>query len=292
MKNIVLYILLVLIATSCQPDLDYKIHGYTQKIIVEGYIANGEYPYVYLSLNVPLSEKVDSTNIRKYIISTAKVTVSDSIDPNANGAKTEILTSGWDFTQTRPHKYYGTDIKGEEGKTYYLTVEYGGYTLHAKTTIPYHTDIINFQTTPVNGNDTLRTLSMSLNVDSAKKNSYRVFTKKRKDDFYVITPFLYNSELTLSGTNNFIISPKPTKKDSSYAEGSYFVKGDSILVRLCTIDSVSTQFFKSLTLFSTATGIGNNFFIGEKDALKSNISSVGFGIWCGNGTTNRTYIIQ
>lgn len=293
MKNIVLYILLLSILASCRPDIDYAISGYTQKIIVEGYISNGEYPKVYLTLNVPLSQKIDSFNLLKNVIRTAKVTISDSLNPKAVGAKTEILTSSWE-TEKRlfpPYKYFGTDFKGEEGKTYYLTVEYSGYTLHAKATIPYKTEIEKFDISPVNGNNHLRSLFMTFNIDPSRKNSYRVYTKKIRDGYFKETQFLYNSEFTLSGSNKFAIIPNVNDQDSSYREGGYFVKGDIIEVRLCTLDSVATQFFKALTLFSSSNGFGNNLFIGEKDALKSNISSPGFGIWYGNGVTSYTVII-
>jgi len=284
MRYFSFYILLFLLVTSCRPDLDYKVSGYTQKIIVEGFIANGEYPKVYLSLNVPLSELVDTVTILNNVIRYAKVTVSDGIN-------SEVLTGGWDIKHYPPYVYRGTNFKGEEGKTYYLTVEYSGYTLHAQTTVPFATYIQKFNTLHVDGNDTLRILSMTFNIDASKKNAYRVFTKKKKDGYYIQTQFVYNAEFTLSGSNSFDISPKVSENDSSYAEGSYFAKGDTIQVRLCTIDSISTQFFKALTLFSSSIGVGNNFFIGEKDALKSNISTPGFGIWYGNGTTNYTYII-
>ena len=283
MKKIALYLFLLAILYSCHPDLDYTISGYTQKIIVEGYISNGEYPKVYLTLNVPLSQKIDSINILKNVIRTAKVIVSD-------GVNTEILTSGWESEKRLfpPYKYFGTNLKGEEGKTYYLTVVFSGYTLHAQTTIPFKTGIVKFDIEPIVGNDSLRSLFMTFNIDSSRKNSYRVFTKKQKDGYFKETPFLYNSEFSLSGSNKFIISPKVTNLDPSYAEGSYFAKGDIIEVRLCTIDSVATQFLKNLTLFSSSNGIGNNLFIGEKDALLSNISSPGFGIWYGNGVTSYT----
>jgi hypothetical protein len=291
MKKHTIYFLLAVVFISCRPDLNYEIHGYTQKIIVEGYISNGEFPKVYLSLNVPLSKQVDSVNILENVIRTAKVTISDSLNPQAVGAKTEILTSGWDKTHFPPYVYRGTDIKGEEGKTYYLTVDYSGYTLHAKTTIPTATRINEFTVLPVSGNDSLRILYMTFNIDPTLKNSYRVATKKRKDNYYINTPFLYNSEFTLSGANTFTISPQATEKDSSFSEGSYFAKGDTIQIQFSTIDSISTQFFKSLTLFSASTGIGNIYFIGEKEALKSNISTPGFGIWYGKGNTDYTYII-
>jgi hypothetical protein len=283
-KSIILFIIILIY--SCQPDLKYEIRGYSQKIMVEGYIANGEFPKVYLSLNVPLWKKIDSVSILENVIRTAKVTVSD-------GEKTEVLTSGfWDNSHFPPHVYKGFDIKGEEGKTYFLTVEYSGHTVHSQTTIPYRIESLKFESTPVTGNDSLRILSMSFNIDPTRKNAYRIFTKKKKDSHYVETPILYNAEFTLSGNNSFTINPKPTKKDSSYNEGIYFVKGETVQVKLMAIDSISTQFFKAMTLFSSTTGVGNLYFVGEKDALKSNISSPGFGIWCGNGTKNTAVIIQ
>jgi len=293
MKKIAIYLSLISIFISCRPDIDYTISGYTQKVIVEGYISNNEYPKVYLTLNMPLSQKVDTVAILKNIIRYAKVTISDSLNANAIGAKTEILTSGWELgNKLFPrYKYFGTDFKGEEGKTYYLTVVYSGYILHAQTTIPYHADIISFKSKPIVGNDSLRSLSMTLNIDPTRKNSYKVFTKKKKDGYFVETQFLYDAEFKLSGNNTFVISPSVTELDPSFSEGEYFAKGDTVQVRLCAIDSVSTQFFKALTLFSSSNGIGNNLFIGEKDKLKSNISLPGFGIWSGNGISNYSVVI-
>ena len=290
MKKHIALLHLIFAFFSCQPDEEYKISGYTQKIIVEGSIANDEFPSVYLSFNVPLSEKVDSDSIRNYVISVAKVMISDSEDPNAAGAKTEILTAGyWNETRFPFHEYKGTDFRGESGKTYYLTVDYGGYTMHAKTTIPDKTGITGFKTNSVN--DSMSILSLTMNIDPAKKQSYRVFTKKSKDGYYVPTPFLFNSTFSLSGVQEFTLRPSPKLNDPSYKEGIYFRKGDQVNIMFCTIDSTSTQFFKELTMLSSSTGIGNEIFMGEKEALKSNISYPGFGIWFGNGVNYYTYII-
>ncbi|NDP21505.1 MAG: DUF4249 domain-containing protein [Paludibacter sp.] len=284
--NKLFYILLLIIPFySCNTELDYKISGYSQKIIVEGTIANNEYPSVYLSLNIPLSESVDTATILKNVIRTAKVTISD-------GENTEILTSRWDKTHFPPYVYRGYDLKGVEGKKYFLTVEYGGYTLKSETTIPYGSDIKNFKTTQLEENDSLRILSMTFNIDMSHKTAFRVFTKKSKDKYYRETPMVFNSELSFSGDKTFDISPQPMKSDSSYSENSYFAVGDTVKIRLCAIDSTSTQFFKALTLFSSSNGIGSNIFIGEKDALNSNISSPGFGIWWGGSVRNYQLIIQ
>ncbi len=287
MKKFLIYILFIFTVASCQTDLEYKISGYTQKIIVEGYISNGEFPKVYLTLNFPLSKLTDSLNMIENVIRTAKVTISD-------GEKTEILTSGWEPNKRHfpPYMYVGTELKGQEGKTYYLTVDFSGYKLNSTTTIPYGTSIQKFECSPIKGNDSLRDLFMTLNIDPTAKNSYRVFTLKKRDGYFIETQYVYNSEFTLSGSNKFNISPRVTELDSSFSEGGNFFKGDTIQVKLCTIDSVSTQFFKALTLFSNSNGIGNDLFIGEKDKLKSNISSPGFGIWYGNGVRYYSVVIQ
>ena len=286
-----LYSYLLFFSIACQPDLEYKIKGYTQKIIVEGTIANNEFPKVYLSLNVPLSAQFNPDSIRKYIISNAKVIVSDSLNSNAVGAKTEILTAGWDLKKSPPHSYFGTDYKGEAGKTYYLTIVYSGYTMFAQTTIPQPLEEMKCQAIAVEGRNDFRTLSTTFIIDPTKKYGYLIYTKKKLDGYYLRTPILYNTTLSLSGENQFMIEPEPTKNDSSFKEGRYFARGNLIEIKICAIDSIATQFYKELSSFSATTGIGNSFFIGEKEPLKSNISYPGFGIWCGKGTKQINYLI-
>ncbi len=285
LKKYFIHIVLLLLLSGCETNLNYEIHGYTQKIIVEGMIANGQYPTVYLSLNVPVWQQVDSATILNNVIRTAKVTVSD-------GTKTEILTSSWDKTHFPPYVYKGTSIKGEEGKTYYLTVEYSGYTLHATTTLPQSTAIESIKTLPVEGEDSLRQMQVTFTIDPTRKNSYRIYTKKPNDGFYTETPVLFNAEFSLSGAKTFTVSPMPKLTDPSYDEGTKFRQGDTVFVKLCTIDSVSTQFFKELTFFSSSTGVGNIYFVGEKTGLPSNISTPGFGIWYGNASKTYRYVVE
>ncbi len=281
MKKYVYIIIFIGLIASCNPDLDYTIKGYTQKIIVEGVIESGKYPLVYLSLNVPLSKSVDTTTILDYVIRYAKVIVSD-------GEKTEILTSKWDKSYFPPYVYKGTEIVGEEGKTYDLKVEYGGYTLYSSTTIPagFQVESVDMNQTDV---DSLRVLAVKINLNDHAKNSYRIQTRKRKDTRFIKTPVLFNNGLNLSGIQTFQISPYPAKTDSSYAEGKYFVVGDTVDIRISAIDSVSTLFFKDLNMFSLVSG---NIAVTEVKPLHSNITEPGFGIWYGAAVRSKRVIIQ
>jgi hypothetical protein len=284
MKKIIIYIS-ALIISGCKPELIYEIRGYTEKIIVEASIATDEYPKVYLSLNNPVWQQVDSASILKNVIRTAKVTISD-------GITSEILTSSWDKNHFPPYVYRGTDIRGEEGKTYTLKVEYGGYTLNSKTTIPIGTVIDKFESVPIPGNDTLRRLNMTFTINPAHQSGFRVFSKKFRNILFDETNIVFNSDLRLSGEHTYFISPEVIKMDNSNSATSNFVKGDTILIRFSAIDSTSVQFFKDLTIFSSDNGLAKGAFIGEKQSLKSNISNPGFGIWWGAAVRNYLYIIK
>lgn len=257
---------------ACHPDLDYTVRGYTQKIIVEGTVETGEYPRVYLSLNVPLWKTLDSATILDHVIRYAKVSVSD-------GIKTEILTSKWDKSHFPPYVYKATEMKGVEGRNYSLKVEYSGYTLYSNTLLPAGTAIDSVQFQPTSIADTLRSLTVWVNIDNGNETGFRVFTKKQQDKRFIETPVVFNNEFSLNGIQKFNMSPQPEKSDSSYREGQYFAVGDTIDIKICALDPASTAFFKDMSLFSTSFG---NLFLNEVKPLKSNISEPGFGIWYGN----------
>jgi hypothetical protein len=281
MKTNTLILFFCLLIYSCHSDANYDLKGYTQKIIVEGYISSNDYAKVYLSFNVPLSQKIDSMQMLKYFISVAKVTVSD-------GENTEILTGGyWDRNHYPPFYYASTDLKGKEGSTYHLTVEYSGYKMTSTTTIPYSDSVMYFKTTEVN--DSMRALRMFININSKNKGSYKIYSFKPNDTQFYPTLFLFNSNLTLSGQSEFSINPQPSKYAKSYSQNNLFKKGDIVQIQVNKIDSISTEFFKGMSI-GGSNGAGNDIFIGQKDALKSNITSPGFGIWCGKAT--RTYTVE
>lgn len=269
---------------ACQPDLDYNVKGYTQKIIVEASIIEGQSPVVRLSLNNPVWNKVDSATILQNVIRYAKVTVSD-------GDEAEVLTSGWDPDHFPPYKYFGTSLIGKAGHTYALSVEYSGYVVRSTTTIPASGKILSFNSEVVNTKDSLRNLFMILDMGSDHTRGYRVFSHNLKDKGFNEVNVVYNQDLSLSGTHRYMIIPSVSDKDKSHSYSPYYKQGDTVQIRLATIDSVSTLFFRGLTMFSSSTGIANMFFNTEKQKLASNVSAPGFGIWCGESDRYYQYIV-
>ncbi len=286
LKNRIIKVLSLLafaaVFVACNPDLDYTVSGYSQKIIVEGTVETDEFPRIYLSLNVPLWKTLDSATVLDHVIRHAKVTVSD-------GVETEILTSKWDKTHFPPYVYIATEMKGVEGRSYSLKVEYSGYTITSTTFLPKGTVIDSVQFQPSTVSDTLKTLSVWVNIDKLAETGFRVFTKKQQDKRYIESPIVFNNDLTLSGIQKFNLSPQPEKTDSSYSEGQYFAVGDIVDIKICTLDRTSTNFFKDLNLFSKRAG---SLFLNEVKPLNSNISEPGFGIWYGSGISYYRCIIE
>jgi hypothetical protein len=283
MRNRVL--ILLFLATcmfSCKPDLGYEIRGYTEKIIVEGSIDLNGYPSVYLSLNVPLWQAVDSATILDKVIRNAKVTVSE-------GENSEILYSRWDKSHFPPYVYRGSKIKGEAGKTYHIKVEYSGVTIQGSTTIPQRPNIKKFSFLPVENNDSLRILTVSININPGAKNGFRVYSLKQKDGVYLETPTVFNSSLELEGMNEFKINPEAKSHHPSYSDDGYFIKGDTVFVKICALDSFSSSFFN---IFSMSAGLTRDASMEEIKELPTNISEPGFGIWYGSAPVVYRVIIE
>lgn len=280
MKNLIYILSLLLI--SCSTELDYKFSGYSEKIVVEGVIESGSYPRVFLSLNVPMSVEPDSLNYLDYIIRYAKVTVSD-------GVNSEVLTSGWNKNSLPPFLYKGTSIKGVAGQTYTLKVEYGGYTLYSITTVPQASELETFIATETSF-DSLKMLSVLMNITPKKATSFRIFTRKNSQSSFEECPILYNADFSTQGIARWQILPGMLQFKGGDAPEALFKTGDTVRIKICEIDSASTLFFKDLDAFSS-NGIGKLNLIGEHKQVHSNITAPGTGIWWGAAVKNYTLVI-
>src|SRR5690606_24305899 len=130
MRKIKWYIIFYTVfLSSCKKEDERDFSSYQPNFVVEGWIEEGGYPHVILTHNLPFFTKVDSAQLSEIVIRWAKVSVSDGTD-------TEILTSRKDDRYFPPFLYRGSQLKGEVGKVYTLTVEYAGHVLSAQTSIP------------------------------------------------------------------------------------------------------------------------------------------------------------
>lgn len=263
-----------MLITACQ-EVEFPV--YPPQIVVEGWIENGASPVVMLTTNVSVSndrQSIDS--LGQHIIRWAKVSVSD-------GDEEVILTGKVDKNHFPPYIYTSYKIKGEIGKKYELKVEYSGRTVTASTTVPPPVSLEYVE--PVHKSDSLYYLRAGFRDDPGRKDYYKFFIKVRGRDTYYKSSFLglIDDAVLAEGdvTDVNVMGGYGLPQENT---GLYFCEGDTVDVRISTMDHASYCFWSD---FDEITSLSTNPFFPSTGKVRSNIKG-GLGYWAGYGSTYHT----
>lgn len=256
---------------SCSGDY---LPEQNDELVVEGWIEDNGFPVVILTKNINISNKYQSLDsLSSCIVRWAKVTVSD-------GEKSVVLTGRYMKGYTPPYIYTTSHFRGEAGKTYLLTVEYGDFHATATTTIPNTQKIDELTVERCAQSDTLYQISLRYNDDEAEQNYYQIFTRVGGRD---VRQYL---AAYLGTIDNRVVKPK-TKipvyrgRDINTLDYTpYYTINDTVAVKFAHIDSTSYNFWYDYTRNLTTAG---NMFFATAASLRSNIIG-GTGYWCGMGS--------
>lgn len=256
---------------SCSGDY---LPEQNDELVVEGWIEDNGFPVVILTKNINISNKYQSLDsLSSRIVRWAKVTVSD-------GEKSVVLTGRYTKGYTPPYIYTTSHFRGEAGKTYLLTVEYGDFHATATTTIPNTQKIDELTVERCAQSDTLYQISLRYNDDEAEQNYYQIFTRVGGRD---VRQYL---AAYLGTIDNRVVKPK-TKipvyrgRDINTLDYTpYYTINDTVAVKFAHIDSTSYNFWYDYTRNLTTAG---NMFFATAASLRSNIIG-GTGYWCGMGS--------
>ena len=291
MKNSLYHILFFLLSFSffffsCEKNITVDIPESKAKLVVEGSIEQNEYPLVFLTKNLPYFGVTDSASIINIIVQDAVVTVSD-------GITTDTLQKTFNFNYFPPIYYTGSKIKGETGKTYYLTVISEGRKYTSHTTIlpsPIGIDSLWFEIDKEQ--DSLGYLWAVYNDPPEPGNYYRLYAKRfKKDNIFIPVlgsiyddKFFNGQQFTFSmirGVSNI----NSTEKDPEYG---YFKIGDTVISKFTSIDKASYDFWRSAEgeMYSN----GNPFMTPSQ--IVTNIEGGALGVWTGYGVFTDTVICK
>lgn len=274
MNKFSIFILLILLFTSCVKS-DFEFDNYQSEIVIDGWIEQGRYAQVLLTLSVPYFSDIDSVSLRNYGLTKAKVTLStDSIS--------EILTLKPNEDYFPPYYYMSTSIKGEIGKTYQLKVEYGGKTATAETTIPNPVTLDSTWFALDEGKDSLGFIWVKFTDNPNEKNYYRTLTQIKNTDSKYYANYLPNfNDEYFNGQKIEVSLYKGNITTTEKTNEIYYSIGDTISLKFCAVDKASYDFW--YTFQKEIMSIGNPFASTNARVL-SNVSN-GLGIWCGYGAT-------
>ena len=265
---------LLVFFTSCKKELPIDAAVIAQQLVVEGYIEQGRYPRVYLTKTSPYFQTIDSAAMWKLLGSVGKVTVATASD-------TEVLTLRSNFKQFPPFYFEGTEIKGKVGEEYHLKVELHGKVYTATTTItpPVPLSHLEIKTNPIDPSKKyflIRFLDPPL-----QKNYYKIYLKRIGIDQDFMPSYLSTfTDFQNDGQENRFEVLKGYSPLVDKEVNRYFKKGDSVLLKFCTINEQQFEYWKKIESLLTISS--NPFGLSTADA-PSMIDGGALGIWSGQG---------
>jgi len=268
-----LFILFSLLIISCSNDNFNEQKSLESKIVVEGWIEEGDFANVLLSSSIPVTDVIDSTNVLNHVIRSAKITVSD-------GQNSEVLRVKNDKNRIPPFVYFGSTLKGEAGKEYSIKIEYLNRVVEAVTSIPKSVPLKSAEYIKKIAADTTGYIFVKFDDPVTEKNYYQIATKIDGEEPIFVPSFYGNlddknfesSSVSVQINRGVILFPK-TKFTP------YFADGDLIHVKLRTQTKESLDFWNS---WQNEIVNSKNPIYPSNTSLKSNIKG-GIGIWAGYG---------
>lgn len=272
MKKYLLFVFAIIIA-SCSNDNVSEQKSLESKLVVEGWIEQGDYAQVLLSSSIPVTDVIDSTNVLNHAIRAAKITISD-------GTTSEVLRVKTDKNRVPPFVYFGSTLKGEAGKQYSLKIEYLNRIVEATTIIPGTVALKSAEYVKKVETDTTGYVFVKFDDPINEKNYYQIATKIDGEEPIFVPSFYGNlddknfttSLISVQINRGVLLFPK-TKFTP------YFADGDLIHVKLRTQNKDALDFWNS---WQNEIVNSRNPIYPANTSLKSNIKG-GIGIWAGYG---------
>jgi len=290
--KIIFYSFLIsLFLFACQTEIEVKIPEYYNKLVVEGYIENDEYPIVMLLRSTPYFSTMNiDVLMDSVLISDAIVTVT------ADNGESEILQL--DFVEESPLMiaYTGKTLKGALNMGYTLKIEWNNkvYTSYTKIFNTFDLDSVWFQSISARY-DSSANLRIQM-TDKATQTQYyqfkvKVTNSKFQDrvwintipaafDNIVFRGQTFNYEI-IRGSPSMLFMPEMSEEDRrDYLRMDYRL-GDTVYMKYGQIDFDAYSFWLSA---SSEITFGQNPFMNPSPIysnIKCNTGEKALGVWSG-----------
>ncbi|MFI5149960.1 MAG: DUF4249 domain-containing protein [Bacteroidia bacterium] len=281
---------------SCEKNISINLPPPPNQVVIEGHIETGQGAFVVVTRNSAYFAPLDSNAVRNAIISTATVIVSDGIHTDTLPFITDLIPRDNYLYTTYIPLYYKKALPtviGQPGGTYNLVVLADGKRFTSTTTMPsppVNLDSVWFKLQPPS--DSLGFIWGHLKDPAGIQNYYRWYARRlHKDKRYFATiGSAFNDKFIDGQAFNFAydrgMEPNSNAPDDKNAEAGYFKIKDTVVVKFCSIDRATYDFYTSYEV--AAASNGNPF--GAPSNVKTNIQGGGLGVWAGFSTTFDTLV--
>ncbi len=317
----------VLLLVGCEKDITVDLPQAETKIVVQGSIEPGQAPIVVLSYSAGYFDPADLNALTNSYVRDAQVKMVHGNDTlpldmfcTADMTLDQLLLTAQTLGLP-PEAVLGLGVcvytslspqaLGMAGETYTLTVDKDEHHLHAitKVNFPVPLDSLWFASPSGNPLDSLGFIYGNMTDPDSLGNAYRwsakrishypqwidkdVYLRGQQKDLAFISPMpsVYDDEFFNGFTFDFAYYRGEIafsdKFDDHHEERGFFKRGDTVVVRGCSIDMNVYKFYKSYE--DQLANQGSPF--ASPSNVKSNVLG-GLGVWAGYGAYYDTLVCQ
>jgi len=295
MKSPFILLFTVFLFFSCQTEIEVNVPEYYDKLVVEGYIENDEYPVVSLYKSVPYF----STMTLDYLINNVMIRDARVFVTSSKGEEQELLLNFFpDMSAPLFFAYKGTGFKGELNTSYTLRIEWDGKVYTSETKILDIFDLDSVYFVPNFGHseiDSVANLRIKMTDNGKGGNHYQFKVKIHCDAFYdrlwITTipaafddsPFKgqsFNYEI-IRGAPSTVFMPDMTDQERRRYFRVNFRVGDTVYLKYGLLDEPSYLFWQSA---SSELTFGQNPFMSPTPIISNIQCKTGekcLGVWSG-----------
>ncbi len=240
MKNILLFILILLPLASCEKIIDVNLNSADPKYVIEGIITDLDAPvFVKITQTKDFDEDNDFPGIED-----ASVTISDD---NGNVVTLTYVDKG---------VYQSTELKGIPGTTYSLLVDINGQQFSAVSTmpqpVPIDTIYMNYRKAPFGG-DTIYSIIIEYQDPVGIENYFRYImylNEKKRKRIYTDSDEYTDGKLVINTFDYY--------EDDEDDDSPKLKDGDIITIEAQCIDKPVYSYFFELERTITGSGFSSS----------------------------------
>jgi hypothetical protein len=276
---------------SCEKEIQIKLNEPAATLVVDASIENGQPPVVFLSRSMNYFSKIDSAILSASFVRGALVEISDG-STTIRLREDSIRRNGG-----LPVVFYtidpGRPMMGRLNTAYTLTITASGQKYSSRTTIPAVTRRIDSLwweqlKGPREPEDSNKVLVMMRGADKPGLGSYiRYFTKVNRGVFLPGFNSVFDDQVIDGSVYTVNIDKGFDKNGDFEPDERYFKRGDTMTLKLCEIDKVSYDFFRTMEF--SFQSVGNPFSSPVK--VLGNVSNGALGAFTGYAAQYRQLII-
>ena len=283
---------------SCEKEVNIELTSGASQLVVNGQIETGLPPFVVLTRSIGYFSKVDLKTLQNSFIHDAVVKINDgsrevtlreySFDTSSGSGDARFY-----FYTIDANDPTALDFKGENGKSYLLTVTSEDRTYTSTTKIPHPKAVDSMaavvpQSTPAKAPTAMQLIVYYSDPDTPG-NAVRYFTKRNSEPYYPGPNSVFDDAVVNGSRNSqYPLQAGSPRSNVDFSDSTgYVFRGDTVTLKWAAIDRGVFNFYIS---YEYAIGTVGNPFASPIN-VQTNVANGALGIWAGYGSTYTTIVV-